>query len=212
MCSWHFPYFPEWLQFHLIYIFISFMGAWEAGKTATCAMVTISKLHIPSLSHRLLILDKIPSTERDRHKLVLEKKAEVEAEERFTWVTGKSRHSGSKGPTISSDFCLLSSSACRHSQTGSHHMAIRWLLVAPNLHHPHRSWSQRQTLSLATSIFHISWGNSGWPVLRHVTNFESHGQGDGYRGCVHSYRQYLEVGKVKEGSSLSRNTEWILPL
>lgn len=55
-------------SFHLNFYFI-------CGNT--CAMSTIRKFRVPSLSRGLLLLDKVPSSESNSHALVLEKKVEV---------------------------------------------------------------------------------------------------------------------------------------
>ena len=162
----HLSCFPEWLHFHWIQSFISFMRIWEAGKAATWATVT-TPTYVSSLLHGPLLLDKIPSVESDRHKPVLGGKGRG----------GRRRCMYSRHSWIwRFEHCLLISVfPFSLPPVFILHMATGWLLAAPSLyqHHRSRSRSQRETLSLAASVFHIPLGNSGCPVLGHVTHPES---------------------------------------
>lgn len=83
-------------SFHLNFYFI-------CGNT--CAMSTIRKFRVPSLSRGLLLLDKVPSSESNSHALVLEKKVEVGQIHLLTWLGNKST-AGSKD--LSTVFSSLS--------------------------------------------------------------------------------------------------------
>lgn len=130
------------------------------------------------------------SVESDKHKPVLEKKEEVEAEDvLLIWMRNQSIV-GSEGSHNAFYFLSFLSPLCLSSFSDSLHMPTRGLLAAPKLYHPDSWWSQRDTPLVK------------WLILN------NHCRGDGYSVCTYSYVN-SGVGEVEERSILSKYTEWV---